>query len=83
MQEGHISLIKLMELMSKNPSEFYRLRPVSISEGNKADIVIFGEDEEWIVDNYVSKSANSPFTGWKLPGKIHYTICDGKIVYKA
>ncbi len=82
-QEGHISLIKLMELMSKNPSEFYRLRPVSISEGNKADIVIFGEDEEWIVDNYVSKSANSPFTGWKLPGKIHYTICDGKIVYKA
>ena len=23
---------------------------------------------------------SSPFTGWKLKGKVKYTICDGKII---
>ena len=78
---GHISLLKLMEIMSKNPAELYRLIPGTLSEGAPADLVIFGEDEEWVVDKFESKAQNSPFTGWTLPGKIHYTICNGKIVY--
>ena len=83
-QPGHITLMKLIELMSKNPAEFYRMIPGSIREGEVADIVIFGEDEEWEVkeEEYASKAVNSPFTGWTLPGKVHFTICDGKIVYK-
>lgn len=79
---GHISLMKLIELMSTNPAKFYRLKPDSVSEGNRADIVIFSENELWKVDNFASKASNSPFTGWELPGKVYYTICDGKIVYQ-
>lgn len=82
-QPGHITLLKLMELMSKNPAEFYRLNPGSICEGAAADIVVFGENEEWKVDHYESKACNSPFTGWTLPGRVHYTICNGKIAYEA
>lgn len=82
-QPGHISLMKLMELMSKNPSEFYRMEPASINEGAVADLVIFGENELWTVDKFASKASNSPFKGWELPGKVHYTICDGNIVYEA
>ena len=83
-QPGHITLMKLMELMSKNPSEFYRMVPGSVEEGASADLVIFGENEEWTVkeEEYASKAVNSPFTGWTLPGKIHYTICNGKVVYQ-
>jgi len=81
-QPGHISLMKLIEIMSKNPAEFYRLTPGSISEGAVADLVIFGENELWTVDSYASKAVNSPFTGWELPGRIHYTICDGKVVFE-
>lgn len=81
-QPGHITLMKLMELMSKNPAEFYRMVPASVSEGAVADLVIFGENELWKVEEFASKASNSPFLGWELPGKIHYTICDGKIVYK-
>lgn len=81
-QPGHITLMKLMELMSKNPAEFYRMVPASVSEGAVADLVIFGENEIWKVEEFASKASNSPFLGWELPGKIHYTICDGKIVYK-
>ena len=82
-QPGHISLIKLMELMSTNPAKLYRMIPGSISEDEPADIVIFGENEEWEIkeEEYASKAVNSPFTGWTLPGKVHYTICGGKIVY--
>ena len=81
-QPGHITLMKLMELMSKNPAEFYRMVPASVSECAVADLVIFGENELWKVEEFASKASNSPFLGWELPGKIHYTICDGKIVYK-
>ena len=81
-QPGHITLMKLMELMSKKPAEFYRMVPASVSEGAVADLVIFGENELWKVEEFASKASNSPFLGWELPGKIHYTICDGKIVYK-
>ncbi|MCR5468467.1 MAG: dihydroorotase [Lachnospiraceae bacterium] len=80
-KEGHISLMKLMSLMSENPSKLYRLTPVSVEKGSKADLVIFGEDEKWTVKDFASKSSNSPFIGWELPGKIHYTICDGKVVF--
>ncbi len=80
-QPGHITLLKLMELMSRNPAELYRLKPVSLKEGSTADIVIFGENEEWVVDKFYSKAENSPFRGMTLPGKVHYTICGGKIVY--
>lgn len=82
-QPGHISLMKLMELMSKNPAEFYRMEPASIAEGAVADLVIFGENELWTVDKFASKASNSPFRGWELPGKVHFTICDGNIVYEA
>ena len=81
-QPGYISLLKLMELMSKNPAELYRLIPGSMKVGAPADIVIFGENEEWKVESFASKAENSPFKGWTLPGKVHYTICNGKVVYE-
>ncbi len=81
-QPGHITLLKLMELMSRNPAELYRMIPGSIQEDSPADIVIFGENEEWTVGDYASKASNSPFTGWKVPGKVHFTICGGRIVYE-
>ena len=84
-EPGHISLMKLIELMSKNPAEFYRMVPGSVTKGAPADLVIFGEKETWTVrkEDFASKASNSPFIGWELPGKVHYTICSGKIIYQA
>ncbi|WP_019132321.1 hypothetical protein [Peptoniphilus obesi] len=47
-----------------------------------ADLVIFDENEEYTVEKFKSKSSNSPYIGKKLYGKVKYTICNGKIVYK-
>lgn len=81
-QGGHLTLLQLMERMSKAPAKFYRRVPGSIAAGQPADMVIFGEHELWTVDSFASKASNSPFTGWQLPGRVHYTICNGKIVYQ-
>ncbi len=82
-QPGHLTLLELMALMSKNPMEFYRMIPGAIQKNAPADLVIFGENEQWTVDSFASKASNSPFAGWTLPGKVHYTICQGKIAYQS
>lgn len=79
---GHLTLSQLIEKMTINPANLYHLPCGSVTEGSAADLVLFDPNEKWIPETYASKSSNSPFTGWELYGKVKYTICDGKIVYK-
>ena len=81
-EPGHLSLMELLEKMSTNPARLYRMEPGCIREGAPADLVLFGEKEEWRVDSFASRASNSPFAGWVLPGRVHATICGGNIVYR-
>ncbi len=81
-KNGHLSIMKLIEKMTINPARLYNLDSGYIKEGSSADIVIFNPDEEVIYDKFLSKSSNTPFINQKLFGKVKYTICKGKIVYK-
>lgn len=82
-RKGHLNYMELLEKMTINPAELYSLESGSIEEGSNADIVIFNPDEKWIVDEkFESKSKNTPFIGAELYGKVKYTICRGKIIYK-
>lgn len=78
---GYLTYMELIEKMTINPAMMYHLNCGYIEENGPADFVIFNENE-FTVDNYASKSTNTPFTGMKLKGEIQYTICDGKVVYK-
>ena len=77
----HLTLMQLLEKLTVNPAKLYNLQS-GIKEGNKCDLVIFDIDEIWIADEFYSKSRNSPFIGRELCGKVKYTICNGKVVYK-
>ena len=79
---GHLTLSQLIEKMTINPASLYHLPCGSVAEGKSADLVLFDPNEKWTPETYASKYSNSPFTGWELYGKVKYTICDGKIVYK-
>ena len=79
---GHLTLSQLIEKMTINPASLYHLPCGAVAEGKSADLVLFDPKEKWTPETYASKSSNSPFTGWELYGKVKYTICDGKIVYK-
>lgn len=79
---GHISMVRLMEMMSLNPAKLYHLECGMIAEGAPADFVLFDEDEQWTVDTFASKACNSPFVGEILTGKVKMTICNGKLAYQ-
>ena len=79
---GELTIAQLMEKMSFNPACLYHLEKGWLTEGEDADLVLFDENEEWTPGDYASKASNSPFTGWKLYGKVKYTICGGEIVYE-
>lgn len=78
---GYLSYIELFKKMCTNPAKLYRLDAGTLTEGKKADLVIFDETE-YEVKEFKSKSSNSPFIGQRLTGKVRYTICEGKVVYK-
>ncbi|MCS7231512.1 MAG: dihydroorotase [Elusimicrobiota bacterium] len=77
-----VPLINIIKKITNNPAKIFNLKNKGkIEIGYDADLTIFSIQEEFIVSNFFSKSSNSPFIGWKLKGKIKYTICGGKVVF--
>lgn len=79
-------ILSLMEAIAKltiNPARILGIDRGKIKEGVKANITIFDPGKVWLVkeEELASKSRNSPFIGWELPGKIEWTIVGGKVVY--
>lgn len=84
-ETGLLTIGQLVEKMSWNPAKILKSERGTIQTGHPADIVIADVEHEYTIDKeqFVSKSRNTPFDGWKVKGKILYTICDGKIAYEA
>ena len=80
--KGYLTLRDLLTRMSTAPAKLYKLDAGYIAEGGPADLVIFNPKVKAVAGNYASKAENSPFTGWELTGRVEYTICDGKVVYR-
>ncbi|MDD6211803.1 MAG: dihydroorotase [Clostridiales bacterium] len=80
---GYLTMMELIDKMSRQPAELYRLNYQGIVPGAPADLVIFAPDETFRIkeDEYASKATNSPFTDWELYGPVKYTFCQGNIVY--
>lgn len=79
--KGYLSMMELIEKMSAAPARLYHLDAGYLAEGGPADLVVFDPKKEWVVNDFASKAANSPFVGETMPGVVRYTICGGKIVY--
>lgn len=82
-EPGHLTLPELLEKMTINPAKLYKLPAGRMEINTPGDLVIFDPKEEWTPNDFASKSCNTPFKGVTLKGKIHYTICGGKVVYEA
>ena len=85
-KQNHVTLKKLIELMTVNPAKIIGIdkKYGTIEVGKAADLVIFNTDEKFIYDKNksYSKSRNTPFHGFELYGKILYTIVNGNLIYK-
>ena len=81
-KEAGMSLMEVVDKLTAAPAAMYHLPFGDVSVGKSADIVLVNPDEKWIVEGFRSKSQNSPFIGEEMTGRIHCTICEGKIVYR-
>lgn len=80
--KGYLTMCELLERMSTGPSRIYHLDAGYVGEGGPADLILIDKDAEMIPGDYASKASNTPFTGWKLKGRVKATICGGKVVWR-
>ena len=80
---GVITLTKLTELLSVNPSKRFGF-DIEIKEGKSADLTVFNLDTEYVIDpeEFISMGRATPFKGAKVFGKCLMTMCGGNIVWK-
>ena len=81
-KRGRLSYLQLFEKMCLNPARLYRMDCGRIREGQAADLVVFDDREPFTVKTFRSKASNSPFTGRSLYGRVCFTICGGRVVYR-
>ncbi|MCM8899674.1 dihydroorotase [Caldicoprobacter algeriensis] len=83
-ETGILSMVELVQKMSKGPADILNIDAGTIGVGKPADIIVVDLDREYTVDvsKFYSKGKNSPFHGHTLKGKVIHTIVDGRIVMK-
>ncbi|MCK4858195.1 MAG: amidohydrolase family protein, partial [candidate division Zixibacteria bacterium] len=71
--------------LSYHPAQILKIPGGDLRAGGVADITIIDPKASWTVrvDRFKSRSLNSPFEGWKLHGRVKYTIVGGQISYSA
>ena len=81
-KEGIITLDKLIELMSKSPSDRFGI-DTALEVGAKANFTVFNLDDEYEIskDDFLSMGKSMPFGGMKVYGKCILTVCDGNVAY--
>jgi dihydroorotase len=79
-----ISLMKLSELLSYNPSQILGINKGIVQRGVIADLTLIDPDEEFEVhgSDLYSKGKNTSFEGKRLKGKIKLVIKDGIVKYE-
>ena len=83
-QTGLMSLERMVELTSVNPSRLLNIGGGTLAPGAPADVLIADLGEKWIFDRFktASKSSNSPFHGFAMQGRAKWTIVDGEVAYE-
>ncbi len=82
--EGVITLQKLVEKMATNPSKILGIRRGTLEVGEVADLTVIDPALTWTVDAGAlsSKSKNSPFLGWEMRGGARCTVVGGEIKFQ-
>jgi dihydroorotase len=82
---GVVPLARLIELLSTGPARVLGLPGGTLAPGAPGDLVVIDTERETDVVSarFASKSANTPFEGWRLHGVAVATVVGGRIVHRA
>ena len=80
---GSLSLNKIIEVLTINPSKILKINKGTLKKGSDADICVFDLEAPWVVkaENLKSKSKNTAIENRKLQGKILMTFLKGELVF--
>jgi dihydroorotase len=82
--EGVLSIERLVQLMAHNPARIFGVeRRGFLREGYRADIVIVRPQSPWTVtrDIIESKCGWSPLEGHEFQWRVERTLCNGQTVF--
>ena len=70
-REGHVSLGRLMTLLSANPAKILGVNAGSFAPGSAADLIFVDPDMPWIVDStkMAAQAGNTPFNRMPVQGR--------------
>ncbi len=81
---GEMSLPAILALMTHKPAAIIKSDRGTLLPGRAGDVTIFDPDEEWTLtpDKIFSKSANTPWMGERMKGRVKATIVAGRVVFQ-
>jgi len=76
-------LLQALKAVSQRPAEILRLPAGRLAEGQPADLVLFDLERPYkiAVEEFRSKSKNSPFDGRPVQGRVLRTMVEGRLVF--
>lgn len=82
-QEG-MSLVHVLGLLTHKPARILELQAGTLEPGANADLTLFDPEERWTVEaaKFFGKSANSPWLGREMRGRVRQTIVGGEPVFE-
>jgi dihydroorotase len=80
---GTLSIERMIQAFSINPARILKLKRGTLVRDTLADITIIDPELQTEVrsEDFLSRSRNTPFEGWKLRGGPVMTIVSGKVVW--
>jgi dihydroorotase len=83
-EPGHLDWSTAITKMTINPARVLGINKGTLAVGADADVTVIDPEVRWTVDpaKFRSKSANTPFAGWKLQGRADATIVGGRIKHQ-
>jgi dihydroorotase len=81
--QGLLSPLEAIEKLTSNPARIIGIDLGRLTPGLPADVTLIDPNREFTADvnQFRSKSRNSPFHGWQLRGKTVMVLRDGKVIF--
>jgi dihydroorotase len=76
-----ITLSRLIDLLSCGPARVFNLPGGSLRGGALGDLTLIATGTTWEAGGYLSKAANSPFTGLMMQGRVGMTVVGGVVKF--
>ena len=85
LEPGVVGWSDMLAMLTCKPAQILKVEKGKLGVGDRADVTIIDPDAEWTIDahKFFSKSRNCPYHGWKVKGKVLYTLVAGEVRYQA